>query len=130
VIVATERAIRIEAEGARLYAVLLTTATATAVWDALPLEGRARLWGDEVYFDVDLRLPLEEKASSEVGVGAIAYWPEGPAIALFFGRTPLSRGDAPVAASPVNVFGRITGDASRLARVKEGARVRLTRLEG
>jgi hypothetical protein len=126
----SERAIRIEAGGERVYAVLSTTPTAGAVWDALPLEGRARLWGEEIYFDVDLRLPLEEKARAEVEIGAIAYWPEGPAIALFFGRTPLSRGEAPVAASPVNVFGRITGDATRLGRVKDGARVRLSRLEG
>jgi len=128
--VASERAIRIEADGVRLYAILAATPTADAVWDALPLEGSARLWGEEVYFEVALRLPLEASARAEVAVGEIGYWPQGPAIALFFGRTPGSRGDTPVAASPVNVFGRITGDASRLGRVRPGGRVRLTGLEG
>ena len=127
---ASERAIRIEAEGVRLYAVLASTPTADAVWDALPLGGAARLWGEEVYFDVNLKLPLEAGARAEVAVGEIGYWPQGPAIALFFGRTPASRDTAPVAASPVNVFGRITGDATRLVRVRAGAMVRLTRLEG
>jgi len=70
------------------------------------------------------------QARAEVAVGEIGYWPQGAAIALFFGRTPASRDTAPVAASPVNVFGRITGDATRLARVRAGGKVRLTRLDG
>ena len=107
---ASERAIRIEADGVRVYAILASTPTALAVWDALPLGGAARLWGEEVYFDVALKLPLEAQARAEVAVGEIGYWPQGPAIALFFGR--------------------ITGDATRLARVRAGDKVRLTRLDG
>jgi hypothetical protein len=125
-----ERAIRIEADGVRLYAVLGSTPTAEAVWEALPLEGPAQTWGEEVYFGLSLRTPLERDARAEVKVGEIGYWPEGPAIALFFGPTPASTSGDPVAASKVNVFGRITGDARRLGRVRPGARVRLTRLEG
>ena len=127
---AAERAIRIEAGGVRVYAVLASTPTADAVWEALPLEGPARRWGAEVYFDVPLRLPLEAGARAEVAAGDLGYWPQGPAIALFFGPTPASSGAAPTAVSPVNVFGRITGDATRLSRVRDGGRVRITRLEG
>jgi len=126
---ATERAIRIEADGVRVYAVLAATPTADAVWEALPLEGPAGRFGDEVYFDVPLALPLEKNARTEVAPGDLGYWPQGPAVALFFGPTPASTGPDPAAASPVNVFGRITGDATRLSRVREGARVRLTRLD-
>ncbi len=126
---ASEKAIRIEADGVRLYAVLLSTPTAEAVWEALPLAGAARRWGDEIYLDVPLNLPLEPEARAEVAAGEIGFWPAGPAIALFFGPTPMSTGQSPVAASPVNVFGRITGDAGRLGRVREGAKVLLTRLE-
>lgn len=125
-----ERAIRIEADGVRLYAVLGSTPTADAVWEAMPLEGPAQLWGEEVYFSVKLQVQVESDARAEVKVGDIGFWPDGPAIALFFGRTPASKGDDPVAASKVNVFGRITGDARRLGRVRPGSRVRLTRLEG
>ena len=125
-----DRAIRIEADGVRLYAVLLGTPTADGVWEALPISGTAKRFGDEVYFEVAIRLPLEAGARDEVEPGEIGFWPQGPAIALFFGPTPMSRGSAPVAASPVNVFARITGDALRLDRVREGARIRLTRLEG
>ena len=127
---ASERAIRIEADGVRVYAVLDGSPTANAVWDALPLKGTAQRWGEEVYFDVPLDLPLEKGARAEAAVGEIGYWPEGRAIALFFGPTPASTGTAPVAASPVNVFGRITGDATRLTRVRPAAPLKVTRLEG
>ncbi len=127
---ASERAIRIEADGVRVYAILAATPTADAVWDALPLLGTAQRWGAEVYFEVSLKLPLEMEARAETAVGEIGYWPQGPAIALFFGPTPASTGPAPVAASPVNVFGRVTGDATRLSRVRAGGKVKLTRLEG
>jgi len=127
----SERAIRIEAEGGvRLYAILSATPSADALWDLLPLIGEAQRWGDEIFFSVGLRLPAEKEARSEVKAGDIGYWPEGPAIALFYGPTPASSGTDPVAASPVNVIGRITGDAGRLGRVRPGARIKLTRLEG
>ena len=126
---AAERAIRIEADGVRVYAILAASPTADAVWDALPLLGTAQRWGEEVSSDIAVRLPLEEGARSEVAVGALGYWPQGPAIALFFGPTPASTGTVPVAASPVNVFGRITGDATRLARVRAGGKVRLSRID-
>ena len=127
---ASERAIRIEADGVRVYAILAATPTADAVWEALPLLGTAQRWGEEVHFEVSLKLPLEMKARAEAAVGEIGYWPQGPAIALFFGPTPASTGPVPVAASPVNVFGRVTGDATRLSRVRPGGKVKLTRLEG
>ena len=126
-----ERAIRIEAEGGvRLYAILASTPTADALWEAMPLRGEAQRWGDEVLFTVALRLPAEKDARTTLKAGEIAYWPEGPAVALFHGPTPASTGPDPVAASPVNVWGRITGDAGRLGRVRAGARIKLTRLEG
>jgi hypothetical protein len=128
--VSGERAIRIEADGVRVYAVLSASPTADAVWEALPLEGKAKRWGQEIDFEVALEVPLEKDARAAVGVGDIGFRPEGPAVALFFGPTPSSTGPQPVAASPVNVFGRITGDAARLDRVREGGKVRITRLEG
>ena len=127
---AAERAIRIEADGVRVYAILDGSPTADAVWDALPMKGTAQRWGEEVYFETGLALPLEKGARVEVAVGEIGYWPEGKAIALFFGPTPASKGTDPKAASPVNVFGRITGDATRLTRVRPGAALKVTGLDG
>jgi hypothetical protein len=123
-----EKAIRIEAGGVRLYAILSDTATASALWDALPLEGKVRLYGHSILVDASLGVALEPIARAAVKAGDLAFWPDGPAIGLYFGKTPASTGDDPAAASPVNVFGRITGDAGRLARVTEGAKVKLTAL--
>ncbi|HYV17908.1 MAG TPA: cyclophilin-like fold protein [Verrucomicrobiae bacterium] len=123
-----EKAIRIEAGGVRLYAILSDTATAVALWEALPLHGTARLYGQSILVNAPLGVPLEPIARASVKAGDLAFWPDGPAVGLYFGKTPASTGDDPAAASPVNVFGRITGDAGRLVRVAEGAKVKLTPL--
>jgi hypothetical protein len=127
---AAEKAVRIEADGVRLYAILSDTTTAAAVYETLPIEGKARLFGQSILVEVALKLPHEPIARAAVKPGDLAYWPDGPAVGLFFGPTPASQGPDPVAQSPVNVIGRITGDATRLTRVREGGKVKITALEG
>jgi len=97
---------------------LNSTATAEAIWQALPIEGRASLWGDEIYFSIPVSLELE--AGQElVSMGDLGYWPEGKAFCVFFGPTPVSRGNEIRPASPVTVFGKIIGDATILKKVAE-----------
>lgn len=101
--------------------------TARAILEALPLEGEAELWGEEVYFEVPLKLP-EENARVKVSLGEVAYWPEGNAICIFFGKNPASPSENDIRAySPVNVFGRILGNAKALKTVREGDKIRLER---
>lgn len=102
-------------------------ATADAVLRALPLKGRARRWGDEVYFRVPLALP-EENSRVEVRVGEVAYWPEGQCICVFFGRTPSSINGEPRAYSPVNVFARLVDDPAKFRGVRSGEVIALERL--
>jgi len=97
--------------------------TRAALESALPVEGRASRWGEELYFDCGVDVPAED-AESEVPVGAVAYWPQGNALCLFWGPTPASTGDQPRAASPVNLLAHID-DVSALARIDGGARVRV-----
>jgi hypothetical protein len=101
--------------------------TATLIWEALPLEGAARLWGDEIYFAIPVLAEEEADARQEVEVGELGYWPLGNAFCIFFGPTPVSEGDEPRAYSPVNVFGRILGNVELMRRVKEGSVVRVSR---
>ena len=93
--------------------------TAQKIIDALPIESKVRTWGDEVYFDIPVQTG-EENSRVEVEVGALAYWPAGSCFCIFFGRTPASRGEKPAAASAVNVFGNIEGDAAVFSKVKDG----------
>lgn len=95
--------------------------TRTALENALPVEGEATRWGDELYFEVPVDVPAEN-ASAEVPVGAIAYWPQGNALCLFWGPTPASVGSEPRAASPVNVVA-VIDDVTPLRSFSGGATV-------
>ena len=109
--------VTITAGDVSLAAELNDNLTAQAVWEALPIEGSANVWGDEIYFDIPLSLELEPEARADVEVGDLAYWPAGPAFCIFFGPTPVSKGNQPRAYSPVNVFGRVLDDAAHGGRV-------------
>ena len=112
-----------------LEAELLDTPTASRILAALPIEGSANVWGDEIYFDIPLSLGLEADARADVAVGDLAYWPAGPAFCIFFGPTPVSTDERPRAYSPVNIFGRVLGDAGRLKGTPSGAAVRIAKVE-
>ncbi len=103
--------------------------TARLLWEALPIDGKANRWGDEVYFSIPVDADEEPEARAAVEVGEIAFWPPGNAFCIFWGPTPASRGDQPMAASPVNVLGKIDGDATQFGRVSSAARVRLEKNE-
>jgi len=101
--------------------------TARQIWEALPIEGRANLWGDEIYFSIPVDADQEADARTDVDVGELGYWPVGSAFCIFFGPTPASSGNRPRAASPVNILGNVVGDATQFRRVKNGEKVVLTR---
>jgi hypothetical protein len=116
------RAIRITAGSITLEAELNDSRTAAAIAAALPITGRASTWGDEIYFDIGLTLAAESPQET-VALGELGYWPPGTAFCIFFGPTPMSRGDEIRPASAVNVVGRVVGDPRVLGRVRAGARV-------
>ncbi|KYH41781.1 MAG: hypothetical protein AYL32_002610 [Candidatus Bathyarchaeota archaeon B26-2] len=102
--------------------------TAEAVWRALPIEAHAATWGDEIYFPIPVKVG-EENPQETVELGDLGYWPPGNSFCIFFGPTPVSRGDEIRPASPVNVFGKVVGDPRVFKKVKDGDLVRIERAE-
>jgi len=116
-------------EGAELRARLNDSPTARAIEEALPFEGRANRWGEEIYFTIPVQVGEAADARQDMEVGELGYWPVGAAFCIFFGPTPVSNSDRPRAYSNVNPFGRLEGDEEELRRtlssVKEGDTVRV-----
>ena len=123
------KTIKIMAGEAELKAKLNDSTTARKVTNALPIEGRAQRWGEEIYFAIPVQADLEPDAREEVEVGEIGYWPTGNAFCLFFGPTPASSSDKPRAASAVNILGRFEGDFAALSEVANGETVTIKAVE-
>ncbi|MFO8083003.1 MAG: cyclophilin-like fold protein [Desulfobacterales bacterium] len=118
--------IAIQTKNLSMEAELKDTPTAQMISKSLPLEGSANVWGDEIYFTIPLDLDLEPDAHEEVEIGDMAYWPSGPAFCIFFGPTPVSTDEKPRAYSPVNIFGKIIGDATLFKNISQGEKIRVT----
>ena len=112
--------ISIKAGTIEVQAELNNTRTAKSILRILPIKATISTWGDEIYFDIPLNMEIED-GREVVEMGDVAYWPDGPSLCLFFGRTPASRGDEIRAASSVTILGRIIGDPKVLRAVRSGA---------
>lgn len=118
--------LHIKAGSVEAIAELNESQTSQSIWQTLPITGHAQTWGDEIYFSIPVSLPLEN-GQELVEMGDLGYWPTGKAFCIFFGPTPASMGNEIRPASAVNVFGKVTGDATIFKQVKEGTEVILER---
>lgn len=116
------RQIEIRAGDVQVIAELNDNRTADAIWEALPFSAAGNTWGDEIYFGIPVQLQAEN-AQAVVSLGDLGYWPAGNAFCIFFGPTPVSRGQEIRPASPVNVFGRVIGDPTVFKKVRDGETV-------
>jgi uncharacterized protein len=115
-----DKVIRIELDDS------LAPKTFKAIFENLPIEVNINRWGDELYTDRTMvSVGPEDNAKTEVNKLDVAYWPEGKALCLFFGPTPISKDERILAYSPVNIVGRII-DSDKdeiLSEIKDGAKV-------
>ena len=121
-----KRKIKITVGKLELEAWLNDTKTAAKVFEALPITSTVNTWGDEIYFTIPVDTGPED-AKELVSLGDIAYWTPGKAMCIFFGKTPISRGDEIRPASPVNIIGKVEGDLKLLKKVKEGEEITIRR---
>jgi hypothetical protein len=122
------RKIKITVGQVSAEAELLDNHTAEAIWNALPIRARGSTWGDEIYFTIPVKLG-EDKAQEVVDMGDLGYWPPGAAMCIFFGPTPMSSGSEIRPASPVNVWGKVIGDAKVFKKARSGDQVVVERIE-
>jgi hypothetical protein len=97
----------------------LAPRTVEAIVRKLPMEGRAALWKEEVYFEIPVKMG-KEKAKATVERGQIAFWPMGSALCIFYGESQPY--------SPVNIVGQITKGLELFERVKSGTKIRVEKI--
>lgn len=104
------------------------TETARRILAALPMRARALTWGEEVYFMVPVEVKIENGAKAVIERGEIAFWTQGHAIAIGFGKTPLSEGNEIRLAAPCNIWADAMGDVRDLATIEDGDEIEVTRM--
>jgi len=120
------RSIIIKIGETEIEAELNQSRTATLVWEALPFEGKAHTWGEEIYFRIPVDADLENPRRV-VRAGEIGYWPTGNAFCIFYGPTPASKGEEIVPASPVDIIGKVKSDLKLLKQIDKPGVVRVER---
>lgn len=118
-----ERRVQFDFGEVILTAVLRDTPTADAVWNTLPIEATAMTWGEEVYFSTPVSASSEPGAKAVVDAGEIAFWPDGDAIAIGFGETPISAPGEIRLAAACNIWAEAVEDVRILAPVAAGTHV-------
>ncbi len=121
--------IKITAGSVMQTATLNDSACAAKIHETLPLEARASTWGDEVYFGIPVECGPENPRET-VELGDLGYWLEGSCFCIFFGPTPMSRGNEIRPASAVEVFGKLDGDPKEFGKVASGAKVVVEQVDG
>lgn len=109
----------------KFEAELNDTQTAQKIYQILPFKAEAGFWGEEIYFELPLKME-NENPIEELEIGDLAYWPPGKAFCIFYGKTPASTGKAPKPASPVTLVGKIKGNVEKLKNL-ERARIEITK---
>lgn len=115
--------VKLNFESAAICVSLNSSKIALAVRDVLPFESKASRWGDEIYFETPVKAKLKAPVT-EVKLGDVGFWPTGRALCLFFGPTPISKGEKIIPASAVEIVGKIEGDLSALKNISDGEEVK------
>ena len=107
---------------------LRNTTTAKILWESLPIISSANTWGDEIYFYTSVNAEIESEAKEIMEFGEIAFWPSSKAIAIGYGKTPVSVENEIRLAAKCNVWGDTDFDLKELKDVKVSDQIRIERV--
>ena len=108
--------------------VLFNSPTANKIWNSLPISSNIKTWGKEIYFYTDIVANKEPNAKSIIELGEIAYWPSGKAIAIGFGKTPISQKDEIRLADDCNIWGETKFNLKKLENIAEGQPIKIEKI--
>ena len=111
-----------------LVLMLRDTPTANLIYDALPLTSKVKKWGEEIYFEIPVDVELEDNARAVVKFGEIAFWNGGSAIAIGYGKTPVSKENEIRLISPCNIWADSSFNKSYIEQIKENDTVQIEKL--
>ncbi len=103
-----------------ILVVLKNNATSKKIWDSLPIKSKVKTWGEEVYFYTSIDTQQESDAKEVINFGELAFWPDGKAIAIGFGKTPISQGEEIRLAARCNIWGTTEFNLKKLKEIKDG----------
>ena len=104
---------------------LRNTETARLIAKSIPINSKIQMWGDEIYFNTNLQIQLEDDAKEVMQLGELAFWTEGSAIAIGYGKTPVSIGDEIRLVGPCNVWADANFQKSDFDNIKSGDEISL-----
>ena len=122
------RKVILKCKETKLVLDLRETLTADIIYNALPLKSKVQKWGDEIYFETGLIIELEPDAKSIVNIGEIAFWNSGSAIAIGYGKTPISKGNEIRLISPCNIWADCKFEKSYIEHIKQNETIILEKI--
>ena len=108
--------------------VLFNSPTANKIWNSLPISSNIKTWGKEIYFYTNVVANKEPNAKSIIELGEIAYWPTGKAIAIGFGKTPISQKDEIRLADDCNIWGETKFNLKKLENIAQGQPIKIEKI--
>ena len=118
-------ALRLTWAAASVTVELRDTPTARQLLAAVPFDAPINTWGEELYFTTPVKAALEADARQVVEPGTVCFWVDGDALALPWGRTPISAPGECRLVSPCNVLGQLREAPDLLATARDGETVRV-----
>ena len=104
---------------------LRDTKTARLISKSVPINSKIQMWGEEIFFNTHIHVTLESDAKEVVQLGELAFWTEGSAIAIGYGKTPVSIGQEIRLIGPCNVWADCSFKKSDFDNIKSGDEISL-----